>query len=152
VGFSRRAAVGASQPGVLLPDDVTEVAPKALKALIAEDEAAEGAPEVKETEGPSALGENAAAETTQSLGDAIVETAASAEDKASDVASAVEDKASEAGDVASAKAGEAGSYVTKSTSQAEDAAVETIQNVGENLFDDVASEDDDTRTCRLKLL
>jgi hypothetical protein len=42
------AAAGASQSGVLLPDDVAEVAPKALEALIAEDETAEGAPGVKE--------------------------------------------------------------------------------------------------------
>jgi hypothetical protein len=38
------AAAGASQSGVLLPDDVAE----ALEALIAEDETAEGAPGVKE--------------------------------------------------------------------------------------------------------
>jgi hypothetical protein len=115
-----RAAAGASQPGVLLPDDVAEVAPKALEALIVEDEAAEGAPRVKETEGPSALGEDAAAEMTKSLGDATAKTAASAKDTASDVVGAVEDKASEAGDVTSAKAGEVGSYVNESASQAED--------------------------------
>jgi hypothetical protein len=42
------AAAGTSQSGVLLPDDVAEVAPKALEALIAEDETVEGAPGVKE--------------------------------------------------------------------------------------------------------
>jgi hypothetical protein len=42
-------------------EKAAEVAPKGLEALIAEDEAAEGAPGVKETEGPSALGEEAAA-------------------------------------------------------------------------------------------
>jgi hypothetical protein len=118
-----RAAAGASQPGVLLPDNVVEVASKALEALIAEDEVAEGAPGVKETEGPSALGEDAAAETTQCLEDATAETAASAEDTASDIAGAMEDEASEVGDVASAKAGEVGSYVNESASQAEDLKV-----------------------------
>jgi hypothetical protein len=52
-----RAAAGASQLGVRLPDDVAEIAPKALEAV-------EGTPGVKETEGPSALGEDATAETT----------------------------------------------------------------------------------------
>jgi hypothetical protein len=80
------------------------------------------------------------------------ETAASAKDTASDVADAAKDQASEAGDVASAKAGEAGSYVNESKSKAEDAVAETIQNVGENLFNDVVGEDDDTCTRRLKLL
>jgi hypothetical protein len=83
----------------------------------------------------------AAAETTQSVGDATAETAAAAEDKAS-----------ESEDVASAKASEVGSYVNKSKSKVEDAAAETIQNVGENLFNDVVGKDDDTRTRRLKLL
>jgi hypothetical protein len=65
---------------------------------------------------------------------------------------AAEDKASESEDVASAKASEVGSYVNKSKSKVEDAAAETIQNVGENLFNDVVGKDDDTRTRRLKLL
>jgi hypothetical protein len=74
--------------------------------------------------------QEAAAETTESVGDATAETAAAAEDKAS-----------EAGDVASMKAGDAGSYVNESKSKAEDAVAETIQNVGENLFNDVAGEE-----------
>jgi hypothetical protein len=80
------------------------------------------------------------------------ETPATAKDTVADVAGAAEGKAYEAEDVASAKAGEAGSYVNESKSKAEDAAAETIQNVGENLFNDFAGEDDDTRTRRLKLL
>jgi hypothetical protein len=80
------------------------------------------------------------------------ETAVTAKDTVADVAGAAKGKAYEAEDVASAKAGEAGSYVNECKSKAEDAAAETIQNVGKNWFNDIAGEDDDTRTRRLRLL
>jgi pyruvoyl-dependent arginine decarboxylase (PvlArgDC) len=47
---------------------------------------------------------------------------------------------------------EVGGYVNECKSKAEDAAAETIQNVGKNLLNDIAGEDDDLRTRRLKLL
>jgi hypothetical protein len=47
---------------------------------------------------------------------------------------------------------EAGGYVNECKSKAEDVAAKTIQNVGKNLLNDIAGEDDDLRTCRLKLL
>jgi hypothetical protein len=67
-----------------LKEKAAEVAPEALEAPIAEEEAAEGAPKVKETEGPSAVGEEAAAivderdlPVTARVEEAIVELEAS---------------------------------------------------------------------------